>query len=207
MENLKQYFPSFQHDLLTALSEHAEVKEFKEGETLMRAGQYVKHTVLVIKGKIKIYREDDDDGSEFFMYYLQPGQACAISMICATKQEKSQITAKVTEDATLAMVPLALMDKWMMQYRTWYEFVIDTYRKRFEEVLQVTDSIAFRDMDQRLLFYLRKEQQSCNCSEINVSHQEIANDLNTSSEVISRLLKMEQRNLIKLNRNMIEILG
>ncbi len=208
MVDLKPYFPTFQQNLIDAIAENAEVRSFKEGETLIRAGQYVRSTVLVTKGKIKIYREDEDDGSEFFMYYLHAGQACAISMICATKHEKSQITAKVIEDAEVIMVPLQLMDKWMMEYRTWYEFVIDTYRKRFEEVLLVVDSIAFRDMDQRLLNYLRKQQQSCGCNEVNLSHQEIANDLNTSREVISRLLKkMEQRQLIKLNRNLIEIIG
>jgi CRP/FNR family transcriptional regulator len=75
------------------------------------------------------------------MYHLKPGQACAISMICASKNEQSQIMAKV-EDVELVMVPLSLMDKWMMQHRSWYEFVIDTYRSRFEEVLEVVDSIA-----------------------------------------------------------------
>ncbi len=206
MQTIQQHFPSFSNELVNEINTNAVIKNFKEGEVLMRSGQYIKHTILIIKGKIKIYREGED-GGEFFMYYLQPGQACAISMICATKQETSQITAKVVEDAELLMVPLALMDKWMMQHRSWYEFVIDTYRNRFEEVLVVIDNIAFRAMDERLQFYLKKEQQSCGCNDIKVSHQEIANDLNTSREVISRLLKkMEQRNLIIMHRSHITIL-
>jgi CRP/FNR family transcriptional regulator, anaerobic regulatory protein len=206
MQTIQQHFPSFSNELVNEINTNAIIKNFKEGEVLMRSGQYIKHTILIIKGKIKIYREGED-GGEFFMYYLQPGQACAISMICATKQETSQITAKVVEDAELLMVPLALMDKWMMQHRSWYEFVIDTYRNRFEEVLVVIDNIAFRAMDERLQFYLKKEQQSCGCNDIKVSHQEIANDLNTSREVISRLLKkMEQRNLIIMHRSHITIL-
>jgi CRP/FNR family transcriptional regulator len=162
--------------------------------------------VLVLSGKIKIYREDEE-GSEFFMYYLQPGQACAISMICATKNQKSQIMAKVVEDVELIMVPLQLMDKWMMQHRSWYEFVIDTYRSRFEEVLDVIDSIAFRAMDERLEFYLKRHRDACDCDDLKLSHQEIASELNTSREVISRLLKkLEQRGVLKMHRNNIELL-
>ena len=159
----------------------------------MRTGQYINHTVLVTKGRIKIYREGEN-GGEFFMYYLQPGQACAISMICATKSQTSQITAKAVEDVELIMVPLALMEKWMMHHHSWYEFVIFTYRTRFEEVLEVIDSIAFRAMDERLEFYLKRHAAACNCKELTLSHQDIAIELNTSREVISRLLKkMEQR--------------
>ena len=141
------------------------------------------------------------------MYYLQPGQACAISMICATKNEQSQIMAKVVEDAELLMIPLPLMDKWMMEHRSWYEFVIDTYRSRFEEVLEVVDSIAFRAMDERLGFYLKRHREACGCNDLKLSHQEIATELNTSREVISRLLKkLEQNGALKLHRNHIELL-
>ena len=203
---LKNAFPSFSNSLIEDIESLAKIQSFEAREIIMRSGQYIKNTVLVTKGSVKIYREDDD-GGEFFMYYLQPGQACAISMICATKSEKSQIMAKVVEDAELIMVPLALMDKWMMQHRSWYEFVIETYRARFEEVLVVIDNIAFKAMDERLEFYLKRHIDACGCEDIKLSHQEIASDLNTSREVISRLLKkMEQRGLINLYRNHIEFL-
>jgi CRP/FNR family transcriptional regulator, anaerobic regulatory protein len=203
MDLIKEKFPSFDSKLIEHIKSHAVVKNFLKGEVLMRSGQYIKNTAIVLKGKIKIYREGED-GGEFFMYYLEPGQACAISMICATRQEKSQITAKVVEDAEVILVPLPLMDKWMMEHRSWYEFVIETYRNRFEEVLVVIDDIAFRAMDERLEFYLKKQFQVLKNKDLKVSHQEIANDLNSSREVISRLLKkMEQRGLIVLNRNSI----
>ena len=204
---IKNHFGNFSNELVQDIEENATIKNYESGTVLMRTGQYIKNTVLVIKGSIKIYREGEN-GGEFFMYYLQPGQACAISMICATKNETSQIMAKVVEDAELIMVPLALMDKWMMHHRSWYEFVIETYRSRFEEVLEVVDNIAFRAMDERLEFYLKRQQEACGCSELKISHQEIGLDLNTSREVISRLLKkMEQRGLVKLNRNNIELLN
>jgi CRP/FNR family transcriptional regulator len=203
---IKKLFSSFSSSLIDDIEKNAVVQEFNAGDVIMRTGQYIKNTVLVLSGKIKIYREDDD-GGEFFMYYLQPGQACAISMICATKNETSQIMAKVVEDVELVMVPLPLMDKWMMQHRSWYEFVIDTYRRRFEEVLEVVNSIAFRAMDERLEFYLKRHKDACGCSDLKLSHQEIATELNTSREVISRLLKkLEQRGAVQLHRNHIELL-
>ena len=205
-EDIKSLFPSFSKSLTEEIETNASIQEFKAGEVLIRTGQYIKNAVLVISGKIKIYREDDN-GGEFFMYYLQPGQACAISMICATKNETSQIMAKVVEDAEVIMVPLSLMDKWMMQHRSWYEFVIETYRSRFEEVLDVVDNIAFKAMDERLVFYLKRHKDATNTTKLNLSHQEIATELNTSREVISRLLKkMEQRGLLILQRNQIELL-
>lgn len=204
--NFKKIFSSFSNALVSDINSYASEQMINAGTVIMRTGQYIKNTVLVVSGSIKIYRQDND-GGEFFMYYLQPGQACAISMICAAKNEQSQIIAKVVEDAELVMIPLHLMDKWMMEHRSWYEFVIETYRSRFEEVLTVVDSIAFRAMDERLEFYLKRHKDACGCQDLKLSHQEIANELNTSREVISRLLKkLEQRGSLKLHRNHIELL-
>ncbi|MBF4473712.1 MULTISPECIES: Crp/Fnr family transcriptional regulator [Flavobacterium] len=205
-ELLKKIFPTFSNELIQDIKANEIIRTFSTGEVIMRTGQYIKNTVLLVKGTIKVYREDSD-GGEFFMYYLQPGQACALSMVCAVKNEKSKIMAKAVEDAEIIMLPLSMMDKWMMQHRSWYEFVVGSYRNRLEEMLEVIDSIAFRAMDERLEFYLKRQVEACGCKELKLSHQEISSDLNTSREVISRLLKkMEQRGLVILSRNQIEIL-
>lgn len=178
--------------------------EFSSGEVLMRTGQYIRATVMIVEGRVKLYREGDD-GGEFFMYYLEPGNACALSMICATKQETSQIMAKAIEDSTVLMVPIGLMDDMMKQYKTWYYFVLETYRSRYEELLVVIDHIAFKSMDERLLHYLTNQYSKLQSRELKITHQEIALDLNSSREVISRLLKkMEQKKDILLHRNYIE---
>lgn len=205
MDALRSAFPSFEPGLIEGIQKHAVVKSVKAGEIIIRTGQYISNTMLLLSGKIKIYREDQD-GAEFFMYYLLPGQACAISMICATKMETSQIMAKATEDAEIVLVPLQQMEMWMSDYKSWYEFVVNTYRSRFEELLIVIDQVAFRAMDERLEFYLKRQAESIGKKDIQISHQEIANELNSSREVISRLLKkMEQRGLLNLHRNHIEL--
>lgn len=205
-DSLKQTFPTFSNELIHDIQNNASIQSFKAGDVIMRTGQYINNTMLITKGQLKIFREGEN-GGEFLMYYLQPGQACAVSMICATKSQTSQIMAKAVDDVELIMVPLSLMEKWMMEHRSWYEFVIFTYRIRFEELLEVVDSIAFRAMDERLEFYLKRNSDACGCKDLKLSHQEIATELNTSREVISRLLKkMEQRELVKLHRNHIELL-
>jgi CRP/FNR family transcriptional regulator, anaerobic regulatory protein len=203
---LKTLFPNFEPQLLEALDTNAQVREIPENETLMRTGQYFKNTMLILEGLVKVYREDEQ-GNEFFMYYLEPGQACALSMVCATKTETSQIMAKTVKPTTVLTIPLQYMDEWMTHYKSWYQFVLETYRSRFEEILVTLDHVAFRAMDERLEFYLKKHQQTLKTNLIEVNHQQIADELNSSREVISRLLKkLEQRGKLKLHRNAIEIL-
>jgi CRP/FNR family transcriptional regulator len=202
----KEVFPQFEPALIDIIEKEAVQRTFLAGEIIMRTGQYIKSTALVLEGRVKIYRESQD-GGEFLMYYLGPGQACAVSMICAIQSQTSEIMAKAEEDTEVLMIPIQLMDELMNKYKTWYQFVIMTYRNRFDELLSVIDNIAFRNMDERLEFYLKRHISVTGKKSIETSHQQIADDLNSSREVISRLLKkMEQRNLLKLHRNMIEMI-
>ena len=203
--NWKQLFPQFEPGLIEIIEKEAVQRSYNAGDIIMRTGQYIKSTALVLEGRIKIYRENQD-GGEFLMYYLEPGQACAVSMICALQSETSEIMAKAEEDTEVLMIPVQLMDDLMNKYKSWYQFVIQTYRSRFDELLSVVDNIAFHNMDERLEFYLKRHADKSGKKIMEVSHQQIADDLNSSREVISRLLKkMEQRNLVKLHRNMIEL--
>ncbi|HEX5170030.1 MAG TPA: Crp/Fnr family transcriptional regulator [Cyclobacteriaceae bacterium] len=203
---LGKFFPSFDQDLKEIISKKGVLKTFSTGEQIMRPGQYFQSVMLVVRGRIKLYREGDD-GNEFFIYLLEPGNACALSMVCAAKNEKSQMLATAIEETEVIMIPVSLMDELMKNHRSWYYFVLETYRNRFEELLQVVDSIAFKSMDERLEFYLQNLAQKFNQNELNITHQQIADDLNSSREVISRLLKkMEKEKKLKLNRNSIELL-
>jgi len=202
----KKHFPDFEEGLMNIIEKDAVFKTFKAGEVMMRTGQYIKSAVLVLEGRIKIYRENEE-GSEFLMYYIGPGEACAVSMICALQARTSEITAIAEEDTEVLMIPIQVMDELMSEYKSWYQFVIQTYRSRFDELLIVIDNIAFRNMDERLEFYLKRYSEQTGKKNIDISHQQIADDLNSSREVISRLLKkMEQQNRVKLHRNMIEMI-
>jgi CRP/FNR family transcriptional regulator len=201
---IEKLFPDFEFALKEKLIEIAELKTFAEGEMMMETGQYFRSTMLIVKGKVKLYREGDE-GGEFFMYYLEPGNACALSLICATKQQTSEIKAKAVNETVALTIPIGMMDVLMKDYKSWYYFVLETYRTRFEELLTVLDGIAFKALDERLLFYLKNQYKNSGVRELQITHQEIANDLNSSREVISRLLKkLEQRGEVILHRNSIE---
>jgi CRP/FNR family transcriptional regulator len=203
-EELMKYFPMFDKELATFISSVSEVRTFDEGTIMMKTGQYFKSSMLIISGKVKLYREGED-GNEFFMYFLEGGNACALSMICATRNQASQIMAVAVEQTEVVMIPISYMDELMTKYKSWYYFVLETYRSRFEELLFVIDNIAFKNMDERLEFYLKQQAEKFG-KDLNLTHQQIANDLNSSREVISRLLKkMEKNNFLILHRNHIEM--
>lgn len=205
LEKLVTYYPNLEPALREQIAEKALLREFKAGEVLMRPGQYFKSTMLITKGRVKVFKESGD-GSEFFMYYIEPGGACALSMICAAKQEQSELLARTVEDTEVILIPIAIMDELMTEYRTWYYFVLETYRYRFEELLNLVDHTVFKGLDERLEFYLKKQRTALKTNEFKATHEEIANDLGTSRVVISRLLKtMEQNGKLKLHRNFIDL--
>ena len=205
--NWKESFPQFETELVETIDKNSVERIFHPGEVIMRTGQFIKSTVLILKGRIKIYRESED-GGEFLMYYLGPGEACAVSMICAIQATASEIMAKAIEETEVLMIPIQLMDELMNKYKSWYQFVIQTYRSRFDELLAVVDNVAFKNMDERLEFYLKRYLNETGNKTLEISHQDIAYDLNSSREVISRLLKkMEQIGKVKLHRNAVEIVS
>lgn len=206
MEDIKAIFPQFEPELMNEIIANGVIKTIPAGEVLMRTGQFIKSTMLILEGNVKVFRENED-GGEFLMYFLQPGEACAISIICAAKTEASRVMARTTEETTVLMIPLQLLDRWMLDYKSWYHFVLSTYRNRFDELLVLIDQVAFRNMDERLLSYLERHAKVHNSSIISLSHQQIADELNSSREVISRLLKkMEQRHMVILHRNAVELI-
>lgn len=197
-------FPHLEQALLDELLQQSILRKVEAGDEVMRTGQYIKYTILLLSGLLKVYREDDE-GNEFLIYYLEPGNACAMSMMCSARNEQSQIKAKAVTDAEVLLVPSHLSELWLGKYKTWHSFVIASYRQRFEELLQTLDSIAFKALDERLLFYLRRHVKVSG-NEVRLSHQQIADELNSSREVISRLLKkLEQTGALTLHRNYLEI--
>ncbi len=204
---LDHEFPQFfDSELKDEITKVGTLRTIKEGVHLMDVGQYVKSIPLIVEGRLKIFREDEE-GNELFLYYLHHGEACAISLVCTINDKISQVRAVAMEETTIITIPIENMDRFMMNYRSWYQFVVHTYGMRLNEMLHTIDSIAFMKMDERLLAYLEKTAEVSGSQTINDTHQNIATELNTSREVISRLLKqMERKGLVKLSRNHIEVL-
>jgi CRP/FNR family transcriptional regulator len=207
-QSLEILFPSFEKNLIQDIIDKGEMKTFKPDELLVKTGQYFRSIILIVQGLIKVYREDQE-GNEFFIYYLQPGQACALSMKCPVRNAKSQVMAKAVSETTVITIPMECMDQWMHDYKSWYYFVLDTYRKRIEELLITIDDIAFRSMDERLLSYMKREQQIHNSFILTINNTEVAEELNSSREVVSRLMKkLSEKGMIRLLKNQqVEILN
>jgi CRP/FNR family transcriptional regulator len=203
---LEKHFPTIlDTDLVKGIVANATYKEVEEDDLLMDIGSKINTIPMIISGSVKVMREDEE-GRELLLYYLQPGETCAMSLTCCMAFKRSEIRAVTQEKVTMLSIPVEFMDEWM-KFRDWRSFVMNTYRMRFEELLESVDSIAFHRMDERLLKYLKDKSNSLNASEIHMSHQEIAVDLNSSREVISRILKqMENKGMVKLGRNKILLL-
>ena len=205
---LRQHFPHIaEKGLQDAIAEVGKIMHFTAGEVIMNYGSYIKLIPLIIKGSIKVMREDEND-NEVFLYYLNVGQTCSMSFTCCMMHKQSIIRTVAEEDTTLISIPVKYMDIWMSKYQNWKNFVMRSYDDRFDELLKTIDSIAFQKMDERLLDYLHKKAVVTNSSIFNITHQDIAYDLNASREAISRLLKqLEKNGEVKLGRNQIQLMA
>ena len=162
---------------------------------------------LLLSGAIKILR-NDNDGDELLLYFLERGDTCAMTLTCCLGHKKSEIKAVAEVDTDLIMVPIEKMEVWTAKYKSWRQFVFESYHSRLMELLETIDNIAFLKMDERLLKYLKEKAIVNKSTTIKNTHQEIAFELHTSRVVISRLLKkLENQNKIQLQRNQIELLA
>jgi CRP/FNR family transcriptional regulator, anaerobic regulatory protein len=196
----------FEEALLEEISNVGIYKEFKAEDHLIEIGDFIKSMPLLLNGAIKIVREDEK-GDELLLYFLERGDTCAMTLTCCLGQSKSKITAIAENDGDLFMIPVGKMEEWITKYKSWRNFVFESYSIRLNEMLEAIDSLAFMNLEERLYKYLTDKVKVLGTVEIKNTHQEIALHLNTSRVVISRLLKsLEIQGKIKLYRNNIEIL-
>ena len=203
---LRQALPNLTDPkLLDRLVEKGQFSTFESGKTLMEPGQFVKAVPLVLEGSIKIMRVDEE-GKELFLYYLQEGETCALSLTCCSASRPSEIKAVIEEKATLLFIPIQVHEQLTDEFKQWKNFVSTTYQHRFQEMLTVLDAVAFKRMDERLMNYIVTKMKQLKTNELHTTHQEVANELGTAREVISRLLKqLEKKKWIELGRNVIYI--
>lgn len=200
------YSPIFEEKLIEEIAQVASLRDFHEGDILIDFGDYIKKMPLLLNGAIKILREDFDEG-ELLLYFIEKGDTCAMTMACCLGETKSEIRAVAETEGQLVMIPVNKMEDWLGKYKSWRNFVFNSYNNRLKEMLSAIDSLAFMNMDERLLNYLFDKSKINKTKFIQNTHQEIAYDLHTSRVVISRLLKaLENQGKIRLHRASIELI-
>ena len=207
-QTLRENFPVFDNSILVeALIDNCQYFKLPAETELMHMGSYITVVPLVISGSIKIFREDEK-GREVFLYYVKAGESCALTMTACFKMEKSYIKAKIQEETEFIAIPVELVRNFNKEHPSWSNFVFSTFSKRFDEILRVLESVVFNNMDERLSMYLKEKITTSDSNTVYSSHKDIADDLVTSREVISRLLKqMEKKNLVELSRGKIKLTG
>ncbi len=208
MSDIKTYlnkrFPFFEDELLKEIEQCGTPLQLQAGEEILREGQFIKSFPLILEGSLRVIRHDDE-ASELLLYYLNPGEVCSMALTCCMGQQQSNITAIAEQDSLIIRIPVSYLDQWMVTYSNWKSYMMYAYRKRFDELLDTIDAIAFMDLDKRLERFFYSRFEATGEKQFHGKHQDIAYQLNTSREVISRLLKkMEQKGLVHLSRNRID---
>ena len=206
-EKLENYFSFvFEKELLDEIEEVGTFKKLRKNELLVDLGDKMKGVPLLLEGAIKIVREDKK-GDEILLYFLERGDTCASSFSSAISNGKCGIRAIAEKESEIIFLPIEKLDEWLVKYKSWRNFILDSYNIRLNEMMETIDTLAFMRMDERLFKYLTDKAQIMRDTSLNTTHQDIAYDLHTSRVVISRLLKqLENEGKIKLHRNKIKIL-
>lgn len=208
MQNLLHtvYSTVFDEETLHAIQEVAIVKTFIKGDTILDIGQSIHFIPLVLGGAVKVMREDLDKG-ELLLYYLLPGDTCTMTATCCTSNKVSAIRVVADAETQIAFIPNGYFSLWTRTSESWRNFIIANYSSRLDEMIVAVDSLAFLNMEQRVVDYLRQRMKLEDSRIISITHAEIASDLNSSRVVISRILKkLEVDNKIVLLRNEIRLL-
>jgi len=191
-------------DLQDEILKTGVVKTFKANDIIIREGQYISYFPMVISGLIRVSR-NSDSGNELLLYFLKKNEICAMSMTCCMTSLKSTVIAVAEEDTKVIMLPVEFLDNWICKYPTWKQFVMQTFQNRFKELIDTVDTFAFMKLDERLIKYFAYRNATFGATVFKGTHQDLALQLNTSREVISRLLKkLENEGKIKISRNFID---
>lgn len=197
-------FPFFGNELLAALAEKGIVREFEPDDEILQEGQLIHSFPLVLSGAMRVVRSNAA-GNELLLYYLNSGEICSLSLTCCVGMQRSSVRGVAEQKCTILRVPVEYIDRWMQQYPEWKLFVMSSYRNRFDELLETIDALAFSQMDERLVKFFIDRFLATGQRIYTGKHQDVALQLNSSREVISRLLKkMEQRGLVTVSRNQID---
>lgn len=195
----------FEEELIDEICRYGKQTRFPADHTIIDIGDKIANMPLVISGSVRIMTEDEE-GRELLLYYLELGDTCAMTLNCCSRATKSNIRAITEEPCEIIMVPVEYLDIWMVKFKKWRNFVLESYNTRLNEMLESIDSLAFFNMEERILKYLRDKAMVIGDDHLKITHFQIARDLNSSRVVISRLMKkLEDAGEIVQSRNMVKV--
>ena len=193
-------------DLKAKLVEYSIVKTYQAGDVILNENAHIRSIPIVNRGAIRVMRTEKD-GREILLYYIKAGESCIMSFLGGLHNETSKVRAEVEEDAEILFLPIEKVSSLMREYPEWLDYIFKLYHKRFEELLEVINAVAFKKVDERLLLLLNKKAELLGNKTIVVTHEQLANELGTARVVVSRLLKqLETTGAVKLGRNRITLL-
>jgi len=203
LENLNE-FKSLP-EIREKLAAYGLVKTFKEGDVILNENAYINAIPIVTKGNIRVLRTDED-GRELLLYYIKAGESCIMSFLGGMHHDTSKVKAIAEEETEILFIPIDKVSLLIKQFPEWLDYIFRLYHKRFEELLEVVNAVAFKKMDERLLQFIKKKCEITNSHTLYVTHEQMANELGTARVVVSRLLKqMEEAGLVQLGRNKITL--
>jgi CRP/FNR family transcriptional regulator, anaerobic regulatory protein len=192
-------------ELREKLYENSIPKNFVAGDIILNENSNIRAIPIVTKGSIRVMRTDEE-GKEILLYYIKAGESCIMSFLGGMHHETSKVKAVAEEDTEVLFLPMDKVTLFIKEYPEWLDYIFRLYHKRFEELLEVVNAVAFKKMDQRLLNFIQKKREHTKSKTLNVTHEQLANDLGTARVVVSRLLKqMEDKGLVRLGRNKITL--
>ena len=204
-QQLKDWIPQLSTAFKDELLNKGYLKHVHEGDVLWHEQSSMRIIPFVLKGALKVIRQDDD-GRELLLYYIAPGQSCIMAIYAALNPTVSKIKAVAEEDTELLSIPIQDSTSWITRYPEWTHFIIHLYQQRFEDLIQVLDAVAFSKLEDRVHEWLQKKAQLLQSKTITVTHQQIAQDTGSSREVISRTLKqLENQGRLIMGRNKITL--
>lgn len=193
-------------ELIAKLKQYSTEKMYREGEVILDENSSIRAIPIVTKGTLKVMRTEED-GREILLYYIKAGESCIMSFLGGMHDEKSKVKAEVEEDAEILFLPMEKVSLFIKEYPEWLDYIFRLYHKRFEELLEIINAIAFKKMDERLLNLLHKKEELSSSKILSITHEQLANELGTARVVVSRLLKqLEENGNLKLGRNKITLM-
>jgi len=202
----KQYSALFEEELIDEIVRVGYFNKINKGNLLIDIGDYLTHIPLILSGTVKIMREEKG-GDEIALYYLQSGETCAISFANCINRKESIFRGIVESDLEGVFIPIEFIDDWLVTYKSWRHYIIDSYHFRLLEMVESIDSLAFMKMQNRVWKYLTNRVKVANNMDLEITHQDIAIDLNSTRVVITRIIKkLHDEGKIFSTRNRVKVL-